>query len=101
MDYMDGGDWGWMFVVDADLHHRGRRSRVCGRPARLLRRVGATHPTFPPFAGTHADRVLVDCRLVDHEQLVLEAGTHDASLRMRTSDLLDLTKGQVLDICQD
>jgi len=45
--------------------------------------------------------VLVDCRLVDHEQLVLEAGTHDASLRMRTSDLLDLTKGQVLDICQD
>lgn len=57
--------------------------------------------TVPPFAGAHADRVLVDCRLVDHEQLVLEAGTHDASLRMRTSDLLDLTKGQVLDICQD
>lgn len=55
----------------------------------------------PPFAGTHADRVLVDCRLVDHEQLVLEAGTHDASLQMRPRDLIDLTKGQVIDICED
>ncbi|MGE5274301.1 MAG: aminoacyl-tRNA deacylase [Verrucomicrobiota bacterium] len=54
----------------------------------------------PPFGG-RADRVLVDRRVVDHERVVLEAGTHDTSLRLRTSDLLNLTGAQVLDLCQD
>ncbi|SRR6266508_1776267 len=54
----------------------------------------------PPFGG-RADRVLVDRRVVDHEHVVLEAGTHDTSLRLRTTDLLALTAAQVLDLCQD
>jgi Ala-tRNA(Pro) deacylase len=53
-----------------------------------------------PFGG-RADRVLVDYRVVEHEQVVLEAGTHDASLRLRTSDLISLTGARVLDLCQD
>ena len=55
----------------------------------------------PPFGGAHADRVLVDRRLVAHEQVVLEAGTHEASLRLGIGDLVGLTKAEVLDLCQD
>ena len=41
----------------------------------------------PPFAEAHGDPVLVDCRLVDHEQLVLDARkTHDTYLRMRRAN---------------
>jgi Ala-tRNA(Pro) deacylase len=54
----------------------------------------------PPFGG-RADRVLVDRRVVDHDHVVLEAGTHDTSVRLRTSDLLSLTAARVLDLCQD
>lgn len=54
----------------------------------------------PPFGG-RADRVLVDRRVVDHDHVVLEAGTHDTSVRLRTSDLLGLTAARVLDLCQD
>ena len=55
----------------------------------------------PPFGGAHEDRVLVDRRLLDHQQIVLEGGTHDASLRMATGDLVRLTAAEVLDICQE
>jgi Ala-tRNA(Pro) deacylase len=54
----------------------------------------------PPFGGP-ADRVLVDTRVVDHELVVVEAGTHDTSLRLRTNDLTSLTRADVLDLCQD
>lgn len=54
----------------------------------------------PPFGG-RADRVLVDSRLTDHERVVLEAGSHDTSLRIRTNDLTRLTGATVLDLCQD
>jgi prolyl-tRNA editing enzyme YbaK/EbsC (Cys-tRNA(Pro) deacylase) len=54
----------------------------------------------PPFGG-RADRVLVDRRVVDHDHVVLEAGTHDTSVRLRTSDLLSLTAPRVFDLCQD
>ena len=55
----------------------------------------------PPFGGAHADRVLVDRRLVGHEQVVLEAGTHEDSLRLASSDLVRVTRADVVDICQD
>lgn len=54
----------------------------------------------PPFGG-RKDRVLVDRRVADQEHVVLEAGTHDTSLRLRTSDLLALTAAQIRDLCQD
>jgi hypothetical protein len=38
------------------------------------------------------DRVLCDRRLAQQDSVVLEAGSHNESLRMKTSDLLALTK---------
>ena len=55
----------------------------------------------PPFGGQQKDRVLVDRRLAGHEDVVLAAGSHDASLRMATEDLLRVAEAQVLDLSQD
>jgi Ala-tRNA(Pro) deacylase len=54
----------------------------------------------PPFGGS-GDRVLVDSRLAEREQVVLEAGSHEQSVRLRTADLLELTRAQVVDLVQD
>jgi Ala-tRNA(Pro) deacylase len=54
----------------------------------------------PPFGGS-GDRVLVDVRLAEHESVVLEAGSHEQSVRMRTTDLLELTGADVADLAQD
>ncbi len=54
----------------------------------------------PPFGGS-SDRILVDSRLAEREQVVLEAGSHEQSVRIRTADLLELTGAQVVDIAQD
>jgi Ala-tRNA(Pro) deacylase len=54
----------------------------------------------PPFGGS-SDRVLVDSRLAEREQVVLEAGTHEQSVRMRTADLLALTRAEIVDLAQD
>lgn len=54
----------------------------------------------PPFGGG-TDRVLIDSRLAEREQVVLEAGSHDQSVRVRTADLLELTRAQVVDLVQD
>ena len=55
----------------------------------------------PPFGGGHHDRVVVDRRLAERDSLVLEAGTHEQSVRMRTADLVRLTEATVADICED
>jgi Ala-tRNA(Pro) deacylase len=54
----------------------------------------------PPFGG-RGDRVLVDSRLAERESVVLEAGSHEQSVRMRTADLLALTRAEVADLVQD
>lgn len=55
----------------------------------------------PPFGGPESDRVIVDRRVAERESVVLEAGSHDESLRMKTADLVGLTKADVADICKD
>jgi Ala-tRNA(Pro) deacylase len=52
----------------------------------------------PPFGIPAGDRVLFDRRLAQHDSVVLEAGSHNKSLRMKTADLLTLTGAQVEDI---
>lgn len=52
----------------------------------------------PPFGGPAGDRVVIDRALSDTEHLIVEAGVHDTSLRLRTHDLLALTSAQVADI---
>jgi Ala-tRNA(Pro) deacylase len=55
----------------------------------------------PPVGGSHEDRVLVDRRLIGHDSVVIEAGTHDRSLRLKMSDLVALAKAEVADLCRE
>jgi Ala-tRNA(Pro) deacylase len=55
----------------------------------------------PPFGGAHDDAVVVDRRVAERESVVLEAGSHDESIRLATADLLRVTKAQIADICED
>jgi Ala-tRNA(Pro) deacylase len=54
----------------------------------------------PPFGGV-GDRVLVDARLARQETVVVEAGSHEQSVRIRTADLLKLAQAEVVDLAQD
>ncbi len=63
--------------------------------------VGA-YPEFelgavPPMGGAF-DRVLVDRRLFESTFIVLDAGTHDESVRLRTGDLLSIAEAEVADL---
>lgn len=67
--------------------------------------VGA-YPEFelgavPPLTGGDGDRVLMDRRLCENEWVVVEAGTHEQSLRLRMSDLVALTDARLVDLSQD
>jgi Ala-tRNA(Pro) deacylase len=55
----------------------------------------------PPFGGAHGDRVIVDTRLAERDSVVLEAGSHEQSLRMKAADLVRLTGAQVADISKE
>jgi Ala-tRNA(Pro) deacylase len=55
----------------------------------------------PPLGGKSRDRVLVDTRLAERDSIVVEAGSHDESVRITTADLIRLTEAQVADICRD
>ena len=55
----------------------------------------------PPFGGRRRDPVLVDRRVAERDSVVLEAGSHDESLRMKTADLVRLADAQVVDICEE
>jgi len=59
--------------------------------------VGST----PPLGGAHVDRVLVDSAVVDHDSIVLEAGSHRRSLRMRPADLVAAAGADVAEISRD
>ena len=52
----------------------------------------------PPFGVPAGDRVLFERGLAQHDSVVLEAGSHNESLRMKTADLLALTGAEVADI---
>lgn len=65
--------------------------------------LGAAYPAFelgavPPFGGPSGDRVIVDLGLARLDRVVLEAGSHDQSVKMRTADLLALSGAEVADI---
>jgi Ala-tRNA(Pro) deacylase len=55
----------------------------------------------PPMGGAHGDRVVVDRRLAELDDVVLEAGSHEESIRLPTDALIRVTKAQVADICAD
>jgi Ala-tRNA(Pro) deacylase len=55
----------------------------------------------PPLGGGRKDRVLIDRQLAERESVVVEAGSHDESLRIPTADLVRLTGAEVGDLCKD
>jgi Ala-tRNA(Pro) deacylase len=55
----------------------------------------------PPIGGARRDPVVLDGRLRERDSIVLEAGTHEASVRMSTSDLVTLGGADVGDICAE
>jgi Ala-tRNA(Pro) deacylase len=55
----------------------------------------------PPFGGPHGDRVLVDRRVAELEEVLLEAGTHQDSLRVPAAAVVELTKADVVDLVAD
>jgi Cys-tRNA(Pro) deacylase len=54
----------------------------------------------PPFGGRE-DQVIVDEQLAERDSVVLEAGTHEQSVRLKAADLVRLTRAQVADICRE
>lgn len=56
---------------------------------------------IPPFGGAAGDRVLVDSRVAEQRSVVLEAGSHEQSVRLGTADLLKLTRAEIVDICKE
>jgi Ala-tRNA(Pro) deacylase len=67
--------------------------------------LAGAYPDFelgavPPLAGAAGDRVLVDRTLCERDSVVLEAGTHEQSVRLATADLLRLCGGEVVDLSQ-
>jgi Ala-tRNA(Pro) deacylase len=52
----------------------------------------------PPFGGPGGDRTIVDRRLAERETIVIEAGSHSESVRMKTQDLLALIGAEIADV---
>lgn len=55
----------------------------------------------PPVSGSRRDPVVIDRRLAGRESLVLEAGSHEESIRIKREDLVRVTGAQVADISED
>jgi Ala-tRNA(Pro) deacylase len=55
----------------------------------------------PPIGGGRRDPVVIDSRLAERDSLVMEAGSHEESVRIPTGDLLRVSEAEVVDICAD
>ena len=85
-----------------ELRGEGKRHVQLASEADLSR----DYPEFdlgavPPVGGSRHDPVVVDRRLTERDSVVLEAGSHEESVRIATSDLLRVTDAQVADICEE
>jgi Ala-tRNA(Pro) deacylase len=55
----------------------------------------------PPVGGARRDPVVVDSRVAERESVVVEAGSHDESLRVATADLVRVADAEVADIAAE
>jgi Ala-tRNA(Pro) deacylase len=53
----------------------------------------------PPIGGGRRDPAVIDSRLAERDSVILEAGSHEESVRLATADLLRITEAEVADIC--
>jgi Ala-tRNA(Pro) deacylase len=90
-----------------DLHKVAAVLGVGGKKVHLASEddLARTYPDFelgavPPFGGRE-DRVIVDERLAGRDSVMLEAGSHERSVRLKVDDLVRLTSAQVADICRE
>jgi Ala-tRNA(Pro) deacylase len=90
-----------------DMHKVAALLGVGGKKVRLASEddLATDYPDFelgavPPFGG-RKDDVLIDEQLARRDSVVLEAGSHDRSIRLKAADLVRLTRAQVADICRD
>ena len=97
-------------VVPASRHvDLARLEKVTGTSSlRLLSETElvSAYPQFelgavPPFGGPAGDAVVIDRRLATCEHVVLDAGVHDTSLRLRAEDLISIADAQLADIATD
>lgn len=68
--------------------------------------LAGAYPQFelgavPPFGGPAGDRVVVDRKLAESEYIVLDAGVHDASLRLRAADLIAVAEATIAGIAEE
>jgi prolyl-tRNA editing enzyme YbaK/EbsC (Cys-tRNA(Pro) deacylase) len=52
----------------------------------------------PPIGGARADSVIVDSRVAARESVVLEAGSHEQSVRLAGADIVRAAGAQVADL---
>jgi Ala-tRNA(Pro) deacylase len=90
-----------------DLHKAGDVVGASGKKVQLASEddLARDYTEFelgavPPFSGK-ADRVIIDSRLAERDSVVLEAGSHERSVRLKTADLVRLTGAQVADISRE
>jgi Ala-tRNA(Pro) deacylase len=90
-----------------DLHKVAVVVGIGGKKVHLASEdeLARSYPDFelgavPPLGGRE-DRVIVDEQLAGRDSVVLEAGSHDRSVRLKTADLVRLTRAQVADICRE
>lgn len=90
-----------------DLHKVAGVLGVGGKKVHLASEhdLARDYPDFelgavPPFGGRE-DQVIVDERLAARDSVVLEAGSHGRSVRLKAADLLRLTSAQVADITRE
>jgi Ala-tRNA(Pro) deacylase len=86
----------------ADLLEAGHKEVLLATEDEMKR----DYPDFdlgavPPFGGREGDRVIVDSRRAARDSVVLEAGSHERSVRLKAADLVSLTHAEVSDICRD
>jgi Ala-tRNA(Pro) deacylase len=87
-----------------DLHKVASALGIGGKEVQLASEdaLARDYPDFelgavPPFGGRD-DHVLVDERLAGRDSVVVEAGSHDRSVRLKAADLVRLTRAQIADI---
>jgi Ala-tRNA(Pro) deacylase len=90
-----------------DLHKVAAVLGVGGKKVHLASEddLKRDYPDFelgavPPFGGPE-DQVIVDERLAERDSVVVEAGSHQRSVRLKAADLVRLTRAQVADICRE
>jgi Ala-tRNA(Pro) deacylase len=82
--------------------HGGSRHKVHLATEDDLRRDYAEFElgAVPPIGG-RSDPVVVDSKIAERTDIVLEAGSHDESLRISARDLVTVTRAAVSDISEE